>query len=58
MEAEGEDVEMNSGVECPGERSLEPYVGSVMTLEDRLFMSEAILVEIAPKDHFAFKFKK
>jgi hypothetical protein len=58
MDTESEDVEMNTGVDCPGERSLEPFVGSVMTLENKLFLNEAILVEIAETDTFSYKFKK
>lgn len=49
-------VEMNTGVQCPGETSLEPFVGSVMTLEDKSFLDEAILCEIG--DQFVYKFKK
>lgn len=40
-------TEVNSGVQCPGNKSLEPYIGTVMTLEDATFTDEAILVEIA-----------
>lgn len=58
MDPDVEDVEMNTGIDCPGESSLEPFVGSVMTLENRLFLNEAILVEIAPNDAFAYKYKK
>lgn len=58
MDPEAEDVEMNTGVDCPGEKSLEPFIGSVMTLENKLFMNEVILVEIAPTDTFAYKYKK
>jgi hypothetical protein len=40
-------TEENSGVECPGNVSLEPYMGTLMTVEDKLFIDEAILLEIA-----------
>ena len=40
-------TEVNSGVQCPGNKSLEPYIGTVMTVEDATFTDEAILVEIA-----------
>lgn len=41
-----EGVEVNTGVQCPGNRSMEPFVGSVMTLEDKDFINEAVLCEI------------
>jgi len=40
-------TEVNCGVQCPGNKSLEPYIGTVMTLEDATFTDEVILVEIA-----------
>jgi hypothetical protein len=58
MDPDVEDVEMNTGIDCPGERSLEPFVGSVMNLEQKSFLNEAILVEIAASDKFAYKYKK
>jgi hypothetical protein len=51
------DTEENSGLECPGDKSLEAYMGSLMTLEDKNFMDECILVEIADGS-FAFKYTK
>lgn len=53
-----EDVEMNSGVECPGNRSLEAYCGTSIDLKEKNFVHEAILVEVAPKNNFFFKFTK
>lgn len=51
-----EKLEMNSGVEFPGE-SLEPMVGSSLTFEDKDFNQEIIVVEVAtPK--FAYKYEK
>ena len=51
-------IELNSGVECPGNNSLEPLVGSILTFEEKDFVDEVILVEIAPKDFpFVFKYK-
>jgi hypothetical protein len=50
------DCELNSGVECPG-KSIEQLCGANMTIEDKSFYNQVILVEIAtPK--FAFKFEK
>ena len=40
---------------CPG-KSLEPFVGSNMTLKDKTFVNEYILVEIASS--FAYRFEK
>lgn len=56
-EMKEENVEWNSGVECPGNHSLEPYIGSTIVLEDRNFTEESVLVEIASPD-FLFKFTK
>jgi hypothetical protein len=42
-----ENVEENSGVECPGNKSLEPFIGTMVTLEEKLFLKEVILVEVA-----------
>jgi hypothetical protein len=54
-EGSAEDVtEVNSGVECPGNNSLEPYIGTMMTIEERTFIDEAILVEIAVTGPFVF----
>ena len=48
-------IEENSGVEFPGE-SLEPYIGSSLTIEDVEFTNEIVIVEIAsPK--YAYKYK-
>lgn len=44
---DSEEVEVNSGVECPGNRSIEPYVGSQLTLEEKEFVNCCILVEVA-----------
>ena len=47
--------EENSGVEFPGS-SLEPYVGSSLTMEDHDFQNEVVIIEISsPK--FAFKYE-
>lgn len=50
------EVEENTGIDCPGE-SLEPYMGTLMTLEDKNFSDEAILVEIADPN-FVFRYQK
>jgi hypothetical protein len=63
-QAASEDVDMrddsqtetNSGVECPG-MSLEPCVGTSLTLEEKEFHSQKIMVEISNPD-FAFSYKK
>ena len=47
--------EENSGVEFPG-TSLEPYVGSSLTMEDHDFDNKVVIVEISsPK--FAYKYE-
>ena len=48
-------VEENTGVPCPG-KSLEPFVGSILTLKDKTFVNEYILVEISTS--FAYRFEK
>lgn len=53
-----EDEELNSGVECPGNRSQEAYCGTTMDLKEKTFMNEAILVEVARKNNFFFKYTK
>jgi len=54
---ENEEIsEENSGVEPPGQ-SLEPLVGSMITLEDKDFSNCLVFVEIAAPD-FVFKFRK
>ncbi len=57
QEMSGENVEVNSGVECPGNHSLEPYIGSSMVLEDKVFTNDAVLVEVA-SPNFLFNFTK
>ena len=47
--------EENSGVEFPGQ-SLEPYVGSSITLTDHDFSSEVVLVEVK-REKFAYKYE-
>lgn len=49
--------EENSGVECPGNKSLEPYIGTLLTVEEKTFVDEAILIEVAAGP-FAFKYTK
>jgi hypothetical protein len=34
MTCEDDEVEVNSGVECPSSKSLEPFVGSTLTVGD------------------------
>ena len=47
--------EENSGIEFPGS-SLEPYVGSSLTMEDHDFNNEVVIIEISsPK--FAYKYE-
>ena len=48
--------EINSGVACPG-KSIEQLCGANMTIEDKNFYNQVILVEIATPN-FAFKFEK
>jgi len=56
MEEANEEDEENSGVSPPGQ-SLEPLVGTMITLEEKEFNNCLVLVEIAAPD-FVFKFKK
>ena len=47
--------ENNSGVEFPG-NTMEPYVGSSLTIDDHDFHNEVVIVEISsPK--FAYKYE-
>lgn len=48
--------EQNSGVDCPG-KSIEALCGANMTIEDKNFHNQIILVEIATPS-FAFKYEK
>ena len=53
--SEDQKNEENSGVKFPGD-SMEPYVGSTLTMEDHDFHGEVLVVEVgAPK--FAFKYE-
>ena len=56
MKADSSTTEVNSGVLCPGDKSLEPYIGTMMTLEENTFIDEAILVEVAATGPFVFKY--
>jgi hypothetical protein len=47
-------IEENSGVDCPG-KSLEPFVVTQLTLEDKQFVDEFILVEVGT---FHFRYTK
>jgi hypothetical protein len=49
-------TELNTGVSCPG-ISLEPCVGTSLTLEEKEFHSQKIMVEIGTPD-FAYSYKK
>ena len=53
------DVEVNSGVEFPGE-SLEPFISTASTLEDDTLENSHVIVEIkdVATGQFAFKFIK
>jgi hypothetical protein len=42
-----ENIEENTGVECPG-KSLEPYVNTLLTFEEKSFLDEVVLVEVSP----------
>lgn len=53
-----EEVEENSGVECPGNKSIEPYIGTQLTLEQKDFVSNVIVVEVGYNNQFGFKFRK
>lgn len=53
-----DEIQLNSGVECPGNNSLEPYIGSLLTLDEKNFIDENVLVEIAESNQFTFKYKK
>lgn len=55
--SQDENVEENTGIECPGNKSLEVYIGSLMTLEDSQFLEECILVEVSERQ-FAYKYTK
>ena len=45
--SEDVNVEENTGIECPG-KSLEPYVNTLLTLEEKTFLDEVVLVEVSP----------
>ena len=53
---EEEDIEENTGVEGPG-TSLEPLMGTSITLEEKDLSSCVIVVEIGTPN-FSFRFKK
>jgi len=53
---EAENVEENTGIEGPG-TSLEPLVGTSVTLEEKDLSSCVIVVEVSTPN-FAFRFKK
>ena len=44
--SEDVNVEENTGIECPG-KSLEPYVNTLLTLEEKTFVDEVVLVEVS-----------
>jgi len=49
-----EEVETNTGVEFPG-MSYEPIVGTAYTLEEKDFVNDIVLIEIA-QPNFLYKF--
>ena len=51
----GNKIEENSGVEFPG-MSVEPYVGSSLTINDHDFHNEIMIVEIK-NPNFAYKYE-
>ena len=55
--ARDDQIEENTGIECPGDKHLEAYIGSLMTVEDNSFLNECLLVE-ASEGSFAFKYCK
>lgn len=58
MKEESEDLELNSGVEFPGE-SLEPILGAATSIGDDTLSDSSLIVEIADRGSpFAFKFRK
>lgn len=58
MKEENEDLELNSGVEFPGE-SLEPILGAATNIGDDTLTDASLVVEIADNNSpFAFKFLK
>ena len=53
------ETEENTGIECGNNKSVEPYCGSSLTVEEKMFVNEAICVEVAKgEDQFAFKYTK
>ena len=54
------DLEVNSGVEFPGNESLEPYIGSSQTLADDVLNYAVVVVEVRENEQqkFAFNYKK
>ena len=56
MKENNEDVEENTGIEAPG-KSLEPLVGTMITLEEKDYNEHLVLVEIGTPS-FAFKYTK
>lgn len=57
-DTQDENVEENSGIELPGNQSLEPYVGTAQVMKDFNFHGCVLVVEISANNQFAFKYKK
>lgn len=58
MKLEDENLELNSGIEFPGE-SLEPLLGAATNVGDDTLQDSTLIVEVADGDSpFAFKFVK
>ena len=56
MKSNDADAEVNSGVEFPGD-SLEQYIGTSLTFEERNFANEAFIAEVAAPN-FVYKYQK
>lgn len=56
QETTNEDIERNTGVEFPGQ-SLEPLIGTQLTLEEKEFQNEVVFVEYG-NPSFAYSYVK
>lgn len=50
-----QDLELNSGVEFPGE-SLEPYLSTGQNLENDTLEDSYVIVEVRESEHLSFAF--
>jgi len=49
---------VNTGVEIDSNRSLEMYVGTLITVDETPWINEVVFVEVADSDKFLFKYTK